>query len=164
MFSKLIFPIIITAFLFTFYAPAKAAGTEDTNMALMKRFFTEIINKGNLDLIDELCDEKFTEHEDLPIQASGREGLKKFFQMYRTAFPDLKFEVEMMIAKDDKVISYITISGTQKGSFMDMPASGKKFSVKGIDIVRFKDSKAMEHWGVTDSMTMMQQLGAIPDR
>ena len=70
----------------------------------------------------------------------------------------------MMLAKGDKVVSYITMSGTQKGPFMDMPASGKKFSVKGIDIVRFKDGKAVEHWGVTDSMAMMQQLGAVPEK
>jgi predicted ester cyclase len=47
---------------------------------------------------------------------------------------------------------------------MGTPASGKKINLNGIDIVRFKDGKAVKHWGVTDTMTMMHQIGAIPDK
>ena len=56
------------------------------------------------------------------------------------------------------------ISGyrSQKAEFMGTPASGKKINVRGIDIIRFVDGKAAEHWGVTDTMTLMKQIGAIP--
>jgi steroid delta-isomerase-like uncharacterized protein len=137
---------------------------EEANITQMKKFYTEVVNKGNLDLMDELCTENFIEHEQLPGVKSNLEGVKQFFKMYRTAFPDLKFNIEQIFAKDDKVVTYITITGTQKAEFMGVPASGKKINLKGIDIVRFKDGKAVEHWGVTDTMTMMTQIGAIPDK
>jgi predicted ester cyclase len=67
-----------------------------------------------------------------------------------------------MMADGDKVIIRSTMTGTHKGSFMNMPASGKQFKVEGIDIVRIKNGRAVDHWGVTDIMTMMQQLGVVP--
>jgi steroid delta-isomerase-like uncharacterized protein len=137
---------------------------EEANSSQMTKFYTEVVNEGKIDLIDELCAENFMEHEELPGVKPNREGVKQFFKMYRTAFPDLNFKIEQMIAKDDKVVTYLTITGTQKAEFMGMPASGKKINLKGIDIVRFKDGKAVEHWGVTDTMTMMHQIGAIPDK
>jgi steroid delta-isomerase-like uncharacterized protein len=163
MVHRFISVTVVAVFLFSFFISANADDKEDANMALMKRFYTEVINKGNIDLLDELCAESFVDHEESPGFAPDREGVKKWFRMLRTAFPDLKFEVGFMLAKDDKVVSYVTMTGTQKGPFMDMPASGKKIRVNTIDIVSFANGKAVEHWGVTDSGTMMQQLGAIPE-
>ncbi len=139
-----------------------ASEQEQANIAQMKKFYTEVVNKGNYELMDQLCAPDFIEHEELPVVEQNLAGVKQFFRMYRAAFPDLKFEIEQMFAKDDKVVTYITITGTHKGEFMGNPASGKKISLKGIDIVRFVDGKATEHWGVTDTMTMMHQIGAIP--
>ena len=153
---------VVAVFLFSFIISANADVKEDANMALMKRFYNEVVNQGNIDLFDELCAESFVEHEESPGFPPNREGVKKWFRMLRAAFPDLKFEVGFMLAKDDKVVSYVTMTGTQKGSFMDMPASGKKINIQGFDIVRFANGKAVEHWGLTDDTTMMTQLGAIP--
>ena len=135
---------------------------EEKNLAVNKRFYDEGVNQGKLDLIDELFSVDFVEHEALPGLEPNREGVKQFFQMFRQAFPDLNFKVEFTVAKGDKVISYITISGTHNGEFMGMAATGKQINVKTIDIVRFKDGIAVAHWGVTDTMVMMEQLGAIP--
>ena len=139
-----------------------AQGDEAKNMAVMKRFYEEVVNKGNLKLVDELVAAEFVDHEEFPGMKPGIEGLKQFFTMFRAAFPDLRFQVNDMVAKGDKVWSYITIHGTHKGEFMEMAATGKTIEVRGFDIVRFVNGKAVEHWGLTDSMTMMQQLGAIP--
>lgn len=118
------------------------------------------INKGNLGIFDELTSEKFVEHEVLPGFPQTREGVKAFFEALRTAFPDLMFDVEFYMADGDKVAAYLTISGTNKGEFMGRPATGKRISVKAVDIMQFKDGKVVDHWGVTDSMAMMEQLGA----
>lgn len=159
------FSVLVVAIIsFACFSLANATDTEDANMVQMKKFYNEVINQGNIDLLDELCVASFVEHEETPGLAPGLEGVKQWFKMLRTAFPDLKFEVGFMLAKDDKVVSYVTMTGTQKGPFMDMPASGKMIRVNTVDIVRFKDGKAVEHWGVTDSGTMMQQLGAIPEK
>lgn len=139
-----------------------AAGDEENNAATMKRFYEEVVNKGNLKLIDELVAAEFADHEEFPGMKPGREGLKEFFTMFRAAFPDLHFQVNDLVAKGDKVWAYITIHGTHKGQFMDMAATGKKIEIRGFDIIRFVNGKAVEHWGLTDSMTMMQQLGAMP--
>ena len=140
---------------------AYADKTEEANVQSCKRFYAEVANKGNLAVIDELMAADFVEHEAFPGLTADREGVKQFFTMMRKAFPDLKFEVEFYMADGDKVASYLTIHGTHKGEFMGMPASGKKISVRTIDIVRIKDGKTVEHWGVTDGLGMMEQLGAM---
>lgn len=132
------------------------------NKALMRRVYDEVINGGNVALIDELVAADFIEHEEFPGLAGGREGMKQFFTMMRTAFPDLRMAVDDLIAEGDKVVARTTMSGTHKGEFMGMDPSGKQFRVSAIDVIRFADGKAVEHWGLTDAAAMMEQIGAIP--
>lgn len=67
------------------------------------------------------------------------------------------------IASGDKAVARVRLTGTHKGPFMGMPASGKAVDVHLVDIIRFgDDGRAREHWGVVDQLTMLQQLGAIP--
>lgn len=160
--TKIISTFCLILFVLCASTAGLAAGDEEKNTVAMKRFYEEIVNKGNLKLIDELVAAEFVEHEELPGMKPGREGLKDFFTMFRAAFPDLQFQVNDLVAKGDKVWAYITIRGTHKGQFMDMAPTGKGIEIKGFDIIRLVNGKAVEHWGLTDSMTMMQQLGAIP--
>jgi predicted ester cyclase len=88
----------------------------------------------------------------------------QFFTMFRAAFSDLRMNVEDMAASGDTVWARVRITGTNDGEFMGMPATGKPVDFHGVDIVRFNDEDlAAEHWGITDSMTMMQQLGVVPE-
>jgi predicted ester cyclase len=66
-----------------------------------------------------------------------------------------------MFAAGDKVVARITIKGTHQGEFMGMPPTGRSISFRGIDIIRFSNGKLVEHWGLTDTIAMMQQLGAM---
>jgi steroid delta-isomerase-like uncharacterized protein len=135
----------------------------DDPKALMTRFYDEVVNAGNIDLIDELVDENVVEHEEIPGIPPGREGVKQFFGMAHGAFDGFRMDVEDMIAEGDKCTARATMRGTHTGEFMGVPASGKKIEVQVIDIMRFADGKMTEHWGVTDAMALMQQIGAIPD-
>ena len=73
-------------------------------------------------------------------------------------------EAEDIIESGDKAWARIRITGTNDGEFMGMPATGKSVDLQAVDIVRFnEEGVAAEHWGVTDSMTMMQQLGVVPE-
>jgi predicted ester cyclase len=75
----------------------------------------------------------------------------------------LRFDTEDMLTSGDKVVARAHVTGTNKGDFMGMPATGKTVSIQAIDIVRFgDDGLGHEHWGVMDMMWMMQQLGAVP--
>jgi steroid delta-isomerase-like uncharacterized protein len=159
-------PQVVCATLFLLFLScetqnAKAAEGEK-NLALMKRFYSEVCNQGNVDLIDELVAPDLVEHEVFPGLEPNREGLKQFFRYFRSAFPDLHFQVDDIFTAGDKVVARVTIHGTHKGEFMGMAPTGKKISVPAFDILRFAGGKIVEHWGLTDSMTMMQQLGALP--
>jgi steroid delta-isomerase-like uncharacterized protein len=135
----------------------------EQNKALFRRFVEEAFNKGNVSIIDELLAPNFVEREVLPPGTpGGREGVKQLTMMFRTAFPDFNVRIDDMIAEDDKIVARTTWNGTQKGEFMGIPPSGKRVSFDVIDIIRLSGGKFVEHWGVMDSSTMMQQLGAIP--
>jgi len=83
--------------------------------------------------------------------------------MQRAAFPDLHMDVQDVFASGSKVVARVRYTGTNKGEFMGMPASGKKVDVSLIDIFLFGDDGLVrEHWGVIDALAMMQQMGAIP--
>lgn len=140
-----------------------AQSEEDKNVAALKRFYDEVMAKGNMKAIDELVADNFVEHYmPDPSVPPNKAGLAQMMGMFRTAFPDLKVTIEDIIAKGDKVWAYTTMRGTNTGAFMGQPATGKKIEVKGIDIVRFANGKAVEHWGLNDDYTMMMQLGMIP--
>lgn len=152
----------LCAMLVLLVGTASAGTQQDEYKALTQGFYDEVVNNGNIAAADKYLAENFVDHEPFPGLKSDREGCKQFFAMMRDAFPDLKFDIHFMLAEGDKVAVYITMSGTQKKDFAGIPSSGKKFSANTIDIIRIADGKAVEHWGVTDGMTMMQQLGAMP--
>lgn len=150
------------AMLLVLAGSAFAQAAKNDNVSRVEQFYAEVVNQGNFDELNDYLTEDFVEHEVFPGLEPNREGVRKFFSMMRGAFPDLNFEIEFTLSDGDFVVAYITMSGTQKGEFMGMAPSGKKFSAKTVDIIRMVDGKAAEHWGVSDAMAMMEQLGAMP--
>ena len=135
----------------------------EQNKEIARRLVEETFNRGNLGIIDELLVPNFIEHEILPAGIpSSREGFKQLVGMQLKAFPDTRATIDDLIAEGDKVVIRMTHAGTQKGEFMGMPSSGKHVSITIIDILRFDGGKIVEHWGLSDTMGMMQQLGVIP--
>ncbi len=128
----------------------------------MRRLY-DLLNAGDVDGFGDLLADDFVDHEELPGLAPTKEGVKAFFRMYIAAFPDLRMFAEDVLTSGEKVIARVRATGTHRGEFMGMSATGKAVDVQLIDIIRFgDDGLAYEHWGVFDSMTMMQQLGALP--
>jgi steroid delta-isomerase-like uncharacterized protein len=128
------------------------------------RGFYDVINAGDVDAVGALLADDFVEHEETPGLAPTKAGVVEFFGMYMAAFPDLRFTAEDVLASGDKGVARVRVTGTHTGEFMGMPATGKSIDVQLIDIIRFDDSGlACEHWGVVDTMAMMQQLGVVPD-
>jgi steroid delta-isomerase-like uncharacterized protein len=123
----------------------------------------ELINAHDLDGFADLLAEDFLEHEVTPGLEPTKEGVKQFFQMFMTGFPDLKFEPQDILGSGDRVVGRFQATGTHEGDFMGIPATGKHVEVQGIDIIRFADDGlALEHWGVFDALGLMQQLGVVP--
>lgn len=131
------------------------------NTANYRRFIDEVLVGGNVDLVDELADPKFVEHEELPPGVpEGREGVKSFVQVYHQGFSDIGAEVEDMVEDGDTVWVRMRMRGTHTGEFLGIPPTNKSFEITAIDVVRFQDGKAVEHWGVTDMASLLMQLGA----
>lgn len=143
-------------------APAGNTAEEQQNTEVTRQFVEEVFNKGNLAFVDEHTVAEFVEHNPVPGQPPGVAGLKQFVQDWRTAFPDMNMRVDDVIAKGDLVVLRSTATGTHQGAFMGLAPTQKQFTMEGIDIIRFKDGKATEHWGQSDMMGMMTQLGMIP--
>jgi steroid delta-isomerase-like uncharacterized protein len=136
---------------------------QDNKMAA-RRFVDEVVGQGNLDVIDELVAEDFVEHQEFPgLPTRGPEAVRANIGLFLAAFSDLDITVEDVIAEGDAVVMRQTMRGTHTGEFMGIPATGKSFEIQAIDIVRMRDGKATEHWGLTDDTAMMQQLGMMPE-
>ena len=130
---------------------------------LFRRLIDEALNKGNFAAIDELVAPSVVEHEELPPNIPpGIEGVKALFAELRRGFPDVKATVELVIAEGDLVAGYLVWSGTHTGEFTGIPPSGKPVNFKIVDIARIADNQIVEHWGVTDNLALMQQIGVIP--
>ena len=132
------------------------------NSATLRRMY-EQMSAGDLDgFFDQIADD-FVEHETGPGLAPTKEGTRQLFAMMKDGFPDLRFDPEDVFENGDKVVARSRVTGTNKGDFMGIPASGKSIDIQAIDIIVFDaDGLASEHWGVMDIMSMMQQIGAVP--
>jgi steroid delta-isomerase-like uncharacterized protein len=130
--------------------------------SLVRQFY-DAVGAGNFSVIDELVADDFVDREVFPGLEANREGVKQFFAMVRSAFPDLRMEVREMLADDDLVAVRVIATGTHEGEFMGMSSSGRRIEVQVFDIFRIRDGQVTEHWGLMDAMTMMQQLGGVPE-
>ena len=131
---------------------------------LIRRFYDEVVRDGELGLIDELTTDDFVDHEEFPEQPPGREGVKFFVNAMRAAFPDIQAKsIDATLADGNLEAAHVVLTGTHKGDFIGVAATDKTVEIESIDIIRLEDGKVAEHWGVTDVMSLMQQLGAIPE-
>ena len=130
---------------------------------LIQRFYDEVLSQGNVGKVDDLVTDDVIDHEPFPGQPDGIDGVRQFVGMMSTAFSDLKATIGPSLESGDLASAQVTITGRHTGEFMGVPASDKEFEIEAIDIIRVEDGKCAEHWGVTDNMALMQQLGAIPE-
>ena len=133
--------------------------SEDNKAA--SRMLYEIWNKGTFDKLDAIISEDYASHSRLPGVTPDREGLKQWMGVVRTAFPDVHFTVEQQIAEGDLVVTRWSATGTHKGEMMGFPPTGKKSTVTGINIARYKDGKSVEAWGEWDALGMVQTMGGM---
>jgi steroid delta-isomerase-like uncharacterized protein len=129
---------------------------------MAQRWYAEVMNEGNEDVIEELCAPNFVDHDPLPGTSPDRDGLHDFVKQVRTAFPDLDARIDDVLVEGDEIAVRATIRGTHEGNFMGIPPTGKKVEVANYDFVRIENDQAVEHWGTIDSAALMEQLGAAP--
>ena len=134
----------------------------EQNKAVFEKLMSAL-NAKDMATMESLVADDFVDNDAMPGMAPGRQGMIDMMGMFVGAFPDLNVVVEHWVAEGDLVVGVMTTKGTQNGEFMGMPASGKKFSVREMHMVRVANGKMAEHWGLSNEMSMMQQLGLMPE-
>lgn len=136
-------------------APATSA---PSNAELGERF-AAIFNEQDLSIADEVFAPDFVAHVTVsPTPTLDRKGWKAYLGGFRASFPDLRLDVKDMVTTGDMVILRVVLRGTQTGPFQDLPPSGKAVAFDGVAMHRVENSQIVEHWGVMDLLSLMQQL------
>ena len=132
------------------------------NGSIVRRFVEETINQGQIDSAAQFVWEDVVEQVPFPGQGPGIEGLKDVLRGFRAGFPDIHFAIEEQIAEGDKVLSRFEWTGTHRGEFLGVPATGRPVKVWGMVVDRLVDGRIKETRIIMDALGLMMQLGAIP--
>lgn len=133
----------------------------ESNKALIRRFYDEVWNKGNVDFVYEVFADEYVRHDLRPGNPSGGPaGQKQVAADFRAAFPDVEQEIDFLVAEDDMVVARWTMQGTNTGQWGKEPPTGKFVKMMGVNIFRFANGKVVEIWNHRDDLGMREQLGA----
>jgi len=134
----------------------------EENKALIRRLVEEFLNKGNTAVAEALLAEDHVALEPSPGQPQGREGLIANIARMRTAFPDIQYTIEDMVAEGDKVAVYYVWRGTHQGEFLGIPPTGKQVTVPCVNFDYCVAGQCKKSRFMMDTMSLMQQLGVVP--
>lgn len=145
---------------------ANGAGATEETTEQHKEGFRRLMaetHEGNLDVIDELVAEDVVTHGFFGMDASDREGYKAFFANFGAAFGDQEFVIEDLVAEDDLLVVHFSISAVHRGEILGIEPTGRELSWTGTAIDRYEDGRIVEAWLYPDYLTILEQLGVLPD-
>ena len=138
--------------------------SNEERIEVVRRFFEEAFSEGDEDLIEELVAEDAVGYDPTrPEPVQGAEGMKELVSMYRSAFPDLSFEVHETLSDGGLVAVRWTSRGTHEGELMGVEPTGREVTVEGIEIDRVEDGKIVESRVEWDALGLLQQVGALQE-
>lgn len=124
----------------------------------------ERFNDHDWAIIEQATSDDFVDHEEVPGFANDAAGTRQRLEYFATAFPDIRLDVLDVIADERRGVARIRVTGTHEHEFMGIDATGRSIDLEMVDIVAFNDrGEVTEHWGYADNLTLLQQLGAVPD-
>ena len=135
--------------------------SSEENKAVVRRFF-ELMNRGELERLHEVCATDLQWHGGSMGEYTGAEAALEMAKGFFAAFPGLQTSIDYILAEGDKVVAHFTSRGTHGGDLMGIPATGKDVTIAGLAHYRIANGRIAEEWHVQDSLGMLQQLGAIP--
>jgi predicted ester cyclase len=128
--------------------------------SVVRRLIGEGFNQGKLGVCDELVDPSLVEHQNYgPGHAPGAEGVKAVIASLRRAYSDFHLEIEHLAVDGELVWLHMKGGGTNDGSFMGNSPTGRKMQIDVFDLLRVRDGRLVEHWGVPDRLGALFQLG-----
>jgi steroid delta-isomerase-like uncharacterized protein len=131
----------------------------EQNKAAVRGLF-ENASQGRFDALDGLLTEDYVVH---PEEARGVEGLTAMVEGYRSALADLRVTIEHQFTEGDYVATRSTVSGRHEGELMGAPPSGRDVSFSCLTISRCRDGKIEEEWELADTVSLLRQVGALPE-
>lgn len=142
------------------FGQAAVAAAENQKTAIAVKWY-EAFDKNKPEILDAILSDGWRDIPDAPGTQSGAQPAKAVLKMLHTAFPDFRIRIEDIVAEGNKVVVRSTISGTQKGPFAWLPASGRKLQIQAVDIHLVEDGKIQKTWHTEDWMSGLRQLGAF---
>jgi predicted ester cyclase len=136
----------------------------DELKAKARRIWEEIFPSGDVDRLADVIAEDAIDHTARPDEPQGLVGAQQTMLWLATVFSDQQWEIHQVIGEGDTVVVYCTLHGRQTGDLMGIPPTHREVAMDYVQILRFKDGKAVERWGVRDDMALMRQLGVLPAR
>ena len=122
----------------------------EAHKAVVRRLVDEVMNGGQLDVVDELYD---------PALAPAA---KRWIAPFRASFPDMHMEIVELVAESDRVVGRFVCSGTHLGSWRGHAATGRRFEkIDEVYIFRIRDGRIVDAWGIEDTYTRLKQLGLV---
>ncbi|HIE91707.1 MAG TPA: ester cyclase [Acidobacteria bacterium] len=137
--------------------------TSDFNKALVRRFLDEVYNNARPAVIDEVFADDYVDHTASTEQAPGPAGARQIYDVFHTAFPDLRVDVHDMVADGDLVTVRSTLSGTSRGPLMGAEPTGKRVEIASMVFLRVRDGRFVERWEQMDLLGLMLQLGIVAE-
>jgi steroid delta-isomerase-like uncharacterized protein len=143
--------------------PPADAGPPDpeANKAIMRHYVEDLVNQHDLSELDRWFVPDYIDHV-MGRDILGPEGYRQSVQPLWQGFPDVRYEIQQMVAEGDRVATLFKATGTHQGAFFGVPPTGKPIEIYGITIERIVDGKLYEGWSVPDMLGLMQQIGAVP--
>lgn len=136
--------------------------TLERNKDLIRRLHEEVWSKGNVNKLDEFYSEEIVWHLlPLGVELKGLDQLEDRIQNHRQAFPDWTEKIQQIVAEGDLVATHFASTGTNKGSFLGNPPTGKQIQINEMAIHRIVDGKIVEQWVIPDVFSLNQQLGLV---
>lgn len=135
--------------------------TEDPKR-LMRAVFEKAFNEGDFSAAEEHVSQNLDDHSTFAAPAPGAEGFLRRIAQLREAFPDGRFKIRELLSEGELVAFTWTFAGSNDGPFMDRKPTGNRVRITGIDVVRVRRGRIVEHWSSPDNLALFRQLGMIP--
>ena len=127
------------------------------------RLFQEEVNARNWEGCRSLLAPDCVSYQPGAPEPLNKDQLEGVGRLFAAAFPDLNVTVHEQVAEGDTVVTRMSFTGTHRNDFQGIPPTGKTINLEGYILDRIVDGKIVEHRAMFDTMTMMQQLGVIPE-
>ena len=136
--------------------------SSEAGIAVVRRNTEEVQSRGNFEVFEELFAPDFVDNKPQPGGfTADRDGARKLYTTHSAAIPDFHAEIHWQISDGDRVTTYKTYHGTHEGTFWGLAPTGRKIHFETVDVMRVRNGKITDHWGVANLLSLAQQLGLM---